>query len=339
MRRTSIIDRPKPPPKPSLLLDVRNVRGVYNGTTQAVLGTVKAFKELRPMWEVAILAHPQGAAFHDLERVYAGWPVYSALPEGPFTAALRPSQPWHIQEMVDLHNVSLFNAYLMLDTINWDIGYSAPPQLEGTWQFLADHADALLFDSDFTRQRLVERFPTASTMPSLVTHLSFDPSEYVRTDAVNDPRRDEFILVIGNNLDHKDVRGTVDTLASAFPFRHITALGPADAASPFVTAHRSGELPELEIHRLYANAQFVVFPSFYEGFGFPVVTALAYGRTVLARRSALLEEVAAQCDCRGRLVVFERREELAELIGWLVHGEPVPEHPLGLGRANEGPRG
>jgi hypothetical protein len=335
---TPIIDRPKSRPRPSLLLDVRNVGAMYNGTAQAVLGTVKAFKELRPMWDVAILASPQGAVFHDLGRLYAGWPVHTALPEGPFTAALRPSQPWHIQEMVDLHNLSLLNAYLMLDTINWDVGYSAPPHLEGTWQFLADHADALLFDSDFTRQRFVERFPTASTIPSLVTHLSLDPSEYVRADAVNDSRGDEFILVIGNHLDHKDVRRTVETLASAFPFRRITVLGPAHVASPFVTEHRSGELPELEIHRLYASAQFVVFPSFYEGFGFPVVTALAYGRTVLARRSALLEEMAAQCDRHGRLVVFERREELVELIGRLMHGEAVQEHPLGLGRTNGRPR-
>jgi hypothetical protein len=81
-----------------------------------------------------------------------------------------------------------------------------------------------------------------------------------------------------------------------------------------------------------------VFPSFYEGFGFPVITALAYGRTVLARRSALLEEVAAQCDRRGRLVVFDRREELVELIGRLVHAEPVPEQPLGLGRTSHRPR-
>jgi glycosyltransferase involved in cell wall biosynthesis len=335
---TSGIDTPQAASRPSLLLDARNLISVYNGTTQAILGTLKAFKELQPKWDVAILASPQGAMFHDLKRVHAGWPVYTALPEGPFTAAVRLSQPWHIQEMVDLHDVSLFNAYLMLDTINWDVAYSAPAELEGTWRFLADQADALLFDSDFTRRRFVERFPTGCSVPSLVTHFSFDPSEYARADAMNAAGGDEFILVIGNSLDHKDVRHTVETLASAFPFRRIKVMGPAQLASPFVTAHHSGEMPELEVHRLYAGARFVVFPSFYEGFGFPVVTALAYGRTVLARRSALLEEVAAQCDRRGRLVVFERREELVELIGWLVHGEPVPEYPLGLGRTNPRPR-
>jgi glycosyltransferase involved in cell wall biosynthesis len=225
----------------------------------------------------------------------------------------------------------------MLDTISWDIAYAAPPQLEGTWQFLADHADAFLFDSHFTQQRFVERFPSAGSVPGLVTHLSFDPAEYARADVSSRSAGDEFILVIGNSLDHKDVRHTVEALASAFPFRYIRALGPADAVSPFVTAQRGG-LPEPEMHRLYASAQFVVFPSFYEGFGFPILTALAYGRTVLARRSALLEEVAAQCRGRGRLVVFDSREELAELIGRLVHGEPVPEHPLGLGLANGRPR-
>jgi glycosyltransferase involved in cell wall biosynthesis len=334
---TSSIDTPHAS-RPSLVLDARNLSSTHNGTAQAILGTLKAFKEIRPKWDVAILANPEGAGFHDLERVFVDWPVFTALPEASFTAAVRLSQPWHIQEMVDLHNISLVNAYLMLDTINWDIGYSAPLQLEGTWQFLADHADALLFDSHFTRQRFAERFPTACPVPSLVTHFSFDPSEYARADATSAAGNEEFILVIGNNLDHKDVRGTVETLASAFPFRHIKALGPANVVSPFVSAQRSGGLPELEVHRLYASARFVVFPSFYEGFGFPILTALAYGRTVLARRSALVEELAGECDPRGRLVVFDRREELVELLGRLLHGEPVAEHPLGLHRTNGRPR-
>jgi hypothetical protein len=48
--------------------------------------------------------------------------------------------------------------------------------------------------------------------------------------------------------------------------------------------------------------------------------------------------VADQCACRGRLVTFDRREELVESIGRLVHGEPVQEHRLGLGLANGRPK-
>jgi glycosyltransferase involved in cell wall biosynthesis len=330
---------PRVASRPSLLVDARNVSPMYNGTAQAVLGLASALKELKSGWDVAILANPAGAGFHNLSRVYAGWTVYTALPERPFTAALRPSQPWHIQEMADLHRLSLFNTYLFLDTIAWDVGYLAPPHLEGIWSFLADHADALLFDSEFTRQRFVERFPSASSMPSTVTYFSFDPNEYAKAEVVNTRSDEEFILVIGNSLDHKDVKQTVEALTSGFPFRRIKVLGPTTVVSPFVTAKRSGEIAELELHRLYANAQYVVFPSFYEGFGFPIITALAYGRTVLARRSTLLDELAARCDRhRGRLVAFDRREELVELIGRLMYGNPVREEELGSAATNGRPK-
>jgi glycosyltransferase involved in cell wall biosynthesis len=321
----------------SLLLDVRNVFALFNGTTHAVLSTVDALKQRLQDWEVSVLANPEGAAFHELGSRYADWPLYTTVPDRTFTAALRLAQPWHIRDMLDLHRLSLFNAYLMLDTITWDIVYLGPARLEGTWQFLADHADGLLFDSDFTRQRFVERFPAGRQVPSLVTHFSLDPDDYVRKDVPSCNDKEDFILVVGNDLDHKDVRQTVETLATAFPFRSIVALGPTSVVSASVTTLRSGLLPELDLHRLYACATYVVFPSFYEGFGFPIVTALAYGRTVLARRSALVEELAAHCVKRGRLLLFNRREELATLIGRLVHGDPVSEQPLGQAIENGAP--
>jgi glycosyltransferase involved in cell wall biosynthesis len=318
--------------RPSLLFDVRNVGPLYNGTTHAVLGLVSGFHGRTAAWDMALLADPRGALFHDYARLFPGWPVYTSLPDRAFTVAFRPSQPWHIQEMADLHQVALINAYMVLDTISWDIAYWAPPQLEGVWQFLADHADGLIYDSDFTRRRFAERFPSSRSAPERVTHFSFDPREYTG-QAPPSASPSHFVLVVGNHLDHKDVRQTVTTLAAAFPYQPITALGPADAMSPFVTAKQSGTLSESEIQKLYAEAEYIVYPSFYEGFGFPVVTALAHGRTVLARRSALLEELAGHCDGGGRLIPFDTREQLVDYLGRLLHGEAVPELPLGGARA------
>jgi glycosyltransferase involved in cell wall biosynthesis len=313
----------------SVLFDARNVGAMYNGTSQAILGTLDAFERLQPDWDISILATPEGARFHNLPAAGSGRRVYTELPDRTFSAAVRLSQPWHIQEMVDLHNISLFNAYVILDCIAWDIAYATAPRLEGTWQFLAGHADALMFDSDFSRRRFAERFPASRPVPSSVVHFSFDPGEYALSGARDAKGDDTFILVIGNSLEHKDVRQTVETLASGFPFCRIEALGPASVASPLITARHSGALAQRELHHLYASARYIVFPSFYEGFGFPILTALAYGRTVFARRSELLEEVACRCPPSGRLVVFDRRDELVDLIGRLTHGESVPEYPLG----------
>ena len=98
-------------------------------------------------------------------------------------------------------------------------------------------------------------------------------------------------------------------------------------------------LSEPELHRLYAGSRAVVFPSFYEGFGLPIVTTLAYGGTLLARRSALLSEIAGESmPHRGRIVPFDRREDMVELVGRILHHETVPELPLGGALAGETPK-
>jgi glycosyltransferase involved in cell wall biosynthesis len=75
----------------------------------------------------------------------------------------------------------------------------------------------------------------------------------------------------------------------------------------------------------------VIFPSFYEGFGLPVVNALAYGKTVVTRDTELLREVADVYTGPGRIVPFTTPDELVERLASLRHGLPVPE--LTLNRA------
>jgi hypothetical protein len=50
---------------------------------------------------------------------------------------------------------------------------------------------------------------------------------------------------------------------------------------------------------------------------------------VLARKSALLDEIAAHCAPRGELVPFVGREELVDLIGRVLYGRQLPSLPLG----------
>jgi glycosyltransferase involved in cell wall biosynthesis len=316
---------------------MRNVRATFNGTAFAAIGAAWGLYQAASDWDVSILAHPEGASFHDFESAFPRWSVHTSEPPSGFNVALRLSQPWHIQEMVDLHLTARINAYLVLDTIAWDVLYVAPPHLDGTWRFLTASADGLLFISDFSHQRFCARFQGAAEGAHAVCHLSFDPDDYARRELIDAPQGD-YILVVGNHLDHKDVSATVGALASAFPFERIEALGPSPVRSPRITTHTSGNLAELDVHRLYASAKIVVFPSFYEGFGFPVVTALAYGRTLLARESSLLHEVASQCRPGGRLIAYRQRDEVVDSIGRLLHGERVPELRVGAALTGSPPR-
>jgi glycosyltransferase involved in cell wall biosynthesis len=325
--------------RPSLLLDIRNCGRYTNGTAKAALGIARGLRTLGADWDVALLARREASLAHGLEELFPEWPIYTSLPDRQFTLALRLSQPWHIEELIELHGLAAYNVYLFLDTISWDIAYPAPRHLDGTWRFLADQADGLVFISEFTRDRFLRRFGEAAAVPQVVSHLSFEPADYVHPDVqrARDPQGP--IFVVGNGYDHKDVSRTIELLTTAFPFEPIVALGPVPAPTPRVTVFESGSLSELELHHLYAGSRAVVFPSFYEGFGFPIVTTLAYGGTLLARRSALLSEIAGECrPHQGCIVPFDRREDMVELVGRILHHETVPELPLGGALAGETPK-
>jgi hypothetical protein len=83
------------------------------------------------------------------------------------------------------------------------------------------------------------------------------------------------------------------------------------------------------MERLFAEARLIIFPSFYEGFGLPVVKGLAYGKTVVVRASPLWKELAGQARLPGRLVEFVTSAELVELVGRTLHGHPLAGMPLG----------
>src|SRR5207237_5311696 len=53
-----------------------------------------------------------------------------------------------------------------------------------------------------------------------------------------------------------------------------------------------GEVSDLELARLYRGALCVVYPSLYEGFGIPVLEAMACGAPVVTTRGGATEEVA-----------------------------------------------
>ena len=68
--------------------------------------------------------------------------------------------------------------------------------------------------------------------------------------------------------------------------QHISRLGIA------ASVRLSGYISDAQLATLYGNARFLVMPSFYEGFGFPIIEANAAGIPVLTSDSSSMPEVA-----------------------------------------------
>ena len=97
----------------------------------------------------------------------------------------------------------------------------------------------------------------------------------------------------------------------------VVALGGEDASEPQARRLASGTLSRSAIAGLYDGAAVVVYPSFYEGFGLPIVDAIALGLRVVALDTAVNQEVRAITDESALVLVKDHSELRAAVAGIL----------------------
>jgi len=316
----------------SLLLDARNLGTLTNGTSRAILGMCDAVYRARPDRGIGLWVHPDATAAHGLDRRFPNWTLHNVAPESPYAAAFRLSQPWRSADVESLERVAGVTVFWILDTIAWDIAYSAPDGLDAVWQHIASEADGLLFISDFSRHRFENRFCCRQGVHRRTCRLSLDPRDYARPVSGR-PSAVAYWFVIGNSYHHKHIAATVDLLSRSFPRKPLLVLGDRNQPrTANVTRFDSGNIEEDTMAASFASAEAIIFPSFYEGFGLPIVEGLSYGRTVIARASSLVDELAAEYRGPGRLLTFSTERELIGLLNELERGRVPEGRPLGEGR-------
>jgi len=118
--------------------------------------------------------------------------------------------------------------------------------------------------------------------------------------------REPYLLAVGNFLPHKNLPRLVEAyqlLPAALRQRFTLVLagtptrhGPARSVSPASLArpgvHTPGFIRPEDLPALYAGATALVCPSLTEGFGLPVLEAMACGTPVVCGRAGALPEVA-----------------------------------------------
>jgi alpha-1,3-rhamnosyl/mannosyltransferase len=178
-----------------------------------------------------------------------------------------------------------------------DLSWERDPTVFGRWDLVTfrlfvrravRRAHRVIAISQRTKHDLVELYGTP-------------PEKIVVTPLAPDPlfapagEHDSFLLFVSAIEPRKEPLAAVD--AANAVGRKLVVVGPAKDARLAAELRRRGAevkgyVPKDELVRLYQRAACLVFPSRYEGFGLPVVEAMASGTPVVAAPEAAMQEVA-----------------------------------------------
>lgn len=257
-----------------ILYDLTHLPTRHSGTSEFALSLLA---ELAPMlaerYELLLELSPEAEEFFRPELTGYSFFHPSRVPNLLFDMAFKPCQLFKWAELYRLTRRAPRICYTQLDIIAVRCDYLSGPSVKSIFSTAAELADQVFTISRFSGDDFNEFY--GGSIPFEVVHLGTSEVESPS------PRSNGYVLIVGNDFHHKAVGQAVDALAGC---ARVIALGgaqPDDQSGASVQWLKSGGLSRAEIGALYQNCSVVIYPSFYEGFGLPILDALAMGRPVV----------------------------------------------------------
>ncbi|MCF8106549.1 MAG: glycosyltransferase family 4 protein [Desulfohalobiaceae bacterium] len=281
-----------------LCVNIRILQPPLTGVQRFVKSVLPYLPELDRLSPIKPLTGVRGHAweqvvlpFHIKSRL-----LWSPVPSGPLTVR---NQVVTVHDLVPLDNPEWLN-----------------PAFASWYKFLLPRllrrVKHLIAISEFTRSRLVKRLNLDPEKISVVANgvdKSFNPQARRKTPEVGqalDLPGPDYILALGSLEPRKNLNRLLKAWQQILPlipesYRLVIAGGggmkrvfqPLDFARVPERVHWTGYVQDEYLPGLYAGARLFVFPSMYEGFGLPVLEAMACGCPVVCSHGGALPEVAA----------------------------------------------
>jgi len=227
---------------------------------------------------------------------------------------------------VPAHTLPLFSRAKMVNTIH-DVAFMVYPQFYSTldrkylqWstRFALSRAEQIITVSNFTKQEIMRYFLMAQEDKISVVYHGYDRELYhpITHQSADNPVLDyyhlerPYFIYVGRLESKKNIIGLLNA------FRNFCQERPQDKTKLVLVGKRSrdyapinnlladpiikerakelGWVPEKDLPALLRQSLAFIYPSWYEGFGLPIIQAMACGTPVIAARVGSLPEIGSQ---------------------------------------------
>jgi GT2 family glycosyltransferase len=271
------------PHRPRILYDLFHLESKHCGTSEFALNLLRGISHLlRDEYDLYVGIRDTLPFFASELR---GYRTYADLPGAGmvFDLVFLPCQLPHWNELSRMNRLAPRLSYTLLDMIavRCEFLNSAKQQLLA--RKAAELSDRVFAISDCSRKDFAAVFGTEVPMQVIYlgTNMAADMAE---------PQAGTYILVVGNAFPHKGVEDALKYLGPDWP---VIVLGGGGKSSTSSNVRRleSGHLTRQAMRELFVNARLVVYPSYYEGFGLPILDALALGKPVIVLDTGINQEI------------------------------------------------
>lgn len=304
----------------SILFDLFHLPAKHSGTSDFALSLLLHLAPLvESQYDLSLGLSDEARRFFSHEL--AGYRFYDVVRQADarFDLVFKPAQIFTWPELNRMVRLGGRIAYTHLDIIAVRCDYLSGPNTRALFKTAAQLSDRVMTISEFSKNDFAAFYNLP--IPFEVIHLGThgDPSALDRTGG--------YVLVVGNQFHHKAVGRAVSELSG---IADVVALGAEDAPTRGTRWLASGTLSRSAIAALYDRAAVVVYPSFYEGFGIPIVDAVARGIPVVALDSEVNQEVRSVTG-DSHLFLVRDHGEMRSVVSRIISDPPIAaprEDPL-----------
>ena len=310
-----------------ILYDLSRLIPLYNGTTEYALSLLSALAPmLRSTYDLFISINSKADSAFNISARYPNVIVNDTFTVSQhFDIAFTPYQIFEYENLFMLNRVALRYIINILDMISVRSFYLRQKDTAAIFKTAIRYANGLLSISRTSLNDALSYFVLDSTnasqlRSSILLTKDLNSIIYNRTPSdieksISDSLPSNYILIVGNHYHHKVVHLCADAIGSEWPvvILGIKPTSDDDDINRLVYI-QTGNLSEQAVQHIYQHAKIIIFPSLYEGFGFPTLEAASYSKPLVLFNSDVNHEIVDAFNLQDNTFFFNTFRELPSIL-------------------------